>query len=135
MLINTSFKSQAGIYDFLADPGAGAIGTINLGVHLPIFAQITGFFVTELVAITSGGAATLSFGTITTDVTPVVSTVNNLMVATAIAGFTAQPLRGVDLDAAPLRILTTVDITMSIAAAALTAGRLEFLIFYNEFIQ
>lgn len=135
MLISTSFKSQAGIYNFLADPSVGAVGTINLGVHLPIFCQITGFWVTELVGITSGGAATLSFGTITTDIAIPVSTVNNLMVATAIAGFTAQPLRGVDLDATPLRLLNTTDITMSIAVADLTAGSLEFLIFYNEFIQ
>jgi len=135
MLIQTSFKSQAGLYDFLADPSAGAIGTINLGVHLPNRAQITGFWVTELIGITSAGAATLSFGTITTDIAVPVSVVNNLMVATAIAGFTAQPLRGVDLDAAPLRIFNTVDITMSIAVAALTAGRLQFLVFYNEFLQ
>lgn len=135
MLIPISLKSQAGIYDFLADPTAGAIGTINLGIHLPKFAWITNFWVTELVAITSGGAATISFGTITTDIAIPVSTVNNLMVANVIANFTAQPLRGVDLDAAPLRILNTNDVTMSIATAALLTGRLEFIIFYDELSQ
>jgi len=135
MLIQTSSKSQAGIYNFLADPSVGAVGTINLGVHLPIFSQITGFWVTELVAITGGAGATISFGLITTDIAIPVSTVNNLMVATVVAGFTAQPLRGVDLEAAPLRILNTSDVTMSIAVNPLTAGMLEFLIFYNEFSQ
>jgi len=127
-----SFQKQRGYYNFLSDPTAGAIGTINLGVHLPAFAIISGFWVTEHTAITSGGAATLSFGTITTNSNPVVSTVNNLMAATAIAGFTAQPLMGVDLFAAPLRILVPVDITMSIATAALTAGELSFEIWYSQ---
>lgn len=135
MLITTSPKFQAFLYDFTADPTAGAVGTINLGCHIPKFAWITGFWITELVNITSGGAATLSFGLITTDVSPAVSTVNNLMVATAIAGFTTQPLRGVDLDATPLRILNTSDVTMSIAVAALTAGKLFGLIEYKEFLQ
>lgn len=135
MLIQTSSKWQAGIYNFLADPSVGAVGTINLGVHIPIFAQITGFWVTELVAITGGAGATISFGLITTDIAIPVSTVNNLMVANVVANFTAQPLRGVDLDAAPLRILNTSDVTMSIAVNPLTAGMLEFMISYKEFIQ
>ena len=129
-ILKVSPQVQAGLYNFDSDPTAGAIGTINLGVHIPAFAVITGFWVTELTNVTSGGAATISFGTITTNSNPVVSTVNNLMVATAIAGFTAQPLRGVDLDATPLRLLVPVDVTMSIAAAALTAGVLQFQIKY-----
>lgn len=136
MLLQAGYELQfAGEYNFLADPTVGAVGTINLGIHLPKFCWITGFWVAELTNVTSGGAATISFGTITTDVSPAVSTVNNLMVATAIAGFTAQPLRGVDLDAAPLRLLNTADITMSIAVAALTAGRLVIGGTYLQFLK
>lgn len=125
MLLQGGFKTMfAAEYDFTADSTAGAVGTINLGVKLPIFSWITGFWVAELVAVTGGGGATVSFGTITTDVSPAVSTVNNLMTAQAIANFVAQPLRGVDLDAAPLRLLNSSDLTMSIAVAALTAGKL-----------
>ena len=131
-VLKISKQIQSGLYNFLSDGSAGAIGTINLGVHIPAFAVITGFWVTELTAITSGGAATLSFGTITTNSNPVVSTVNNLMTATAIASFTAQPLMGVDLYATPLRLLVPVDVTMSIAAFALTAGQLTFQIEYSE---
>lgn len=134
-VLKISKKIQSGLYNFLSDPTAGAIGTINLGVHLPAFASITGFWVTELTAVTSGGAATISFGTITTNASPVVSTVNNLMTAQAIASFTAQPLMGVDLYAAPLRLLVPVDVTMSIAAFALTAGQLSFEIWYSENIH
>ena len=139
MLYQTSSKSASGLYNFLADTasvgGPGFIGTVNLGVHLPIFAVITGFWVTQLVNITSGGAATLSFGTITTDIVTPTSTVNNLMTATAIASFTAQPLLGVDLNAAPLRLVNSVDVTMSIATANLTAGQLYFLLTYDEFVR
>ena len=133
-VLKISSKIQSGLYNFLSDSTAGAVGTINLGVHLPAFAVITGFWVTELTAIT-GGASTLSFGTITTNSNPVVSTVNNLMLATAIASFTAQPLVGIDLYATPLRLLVPVDVTMSIAGAALTAGQLQFEIWYSENIR
>ena len=131
----TSMKTQAGLYDFAADTTGGVPGTINLGVHLPIFAQITGFWVTELTNVTGGAGATISFGTITTDLAIPVSTVNNLMTAQVIANFTAQPLTGVDLNATPLRLLNTVDVTMSIAVNTLTAGKLLFMIQYNEFYR
>lgn len=134
-LLQTSFKSQAGLYNFVGDPSAGAVGLLNLGVHLPNRAQIMFFSVTELTPITSGGAATLSFGLITTDLAIPVSAPAALMPATAIAGFTSQPLQGVNLLAAPLRVFNTCDITMSIGAAALTGGQLEFLIWYNEFLK
>lgn len=128
-------KQFSALYDFTADSSAGAIGTINLGWHFPKFCWITSFWVAELVNVTSGGAATISFGLITTDITPAVSTVNNLMTAQAIANFVAQPLLGVDLNAAPLRILNTSDLTMSIATAALTAGKLLIGGTYMEFLQ
>lgn len=131
-VLKVSKQQQGGLYSFASDPSAGAIGTINLGVHLPAWAVITGFWVTELTNVTSGGSATLSFGTITTNSTSPVSTVNNLMLATAIANYTAQPLIGVDLNATPLRLLVPVDITMSIAVAALTAGQLQFVVEYFE---
>lgn len=131
-ILKVSPKVQAGLYNFADDATAGAIGTIALGVRIPAFAVITGFWVTELSAVTSGGAATISFGTITTNSSPVVSTVNNLMTATAIASFTAQPLIGVDLNAAPLRLLVPIQVTMSIAAFALTAGTLQFQVEYFE---
>lgn len=131
-VLKISQKIQSGLYNFLSDPTAGAVGTINLGVHIPAFAVISGFWVTELTAITGGAGATLSFGTITTNSSPVVSTVNNLMLANVVANFTAQPLMGVDLFATPLRILVPVDITMSVAVNPLTAGQLTFEIWYSE---
>lgn len=134
-VLKISKKIQSGLYNFLSDSTAGAVGTINLGVHIPAFAVISGFWVTELTAITGGAGATLSFGTITTNSNPVVSTVNNLMTAQVVANFTAQPLMGVDLFATPLRLLVPVDVTMSIAVNPLTAGQLSFEIWYSENIH
>lgn len=127
-----SRKIQGGQYNFLSDPSAGAVGTINLGVHIPALAVISGFWVTELTNLTGGAGATLSFGTITTNSNPVVTTVNNLMTATVLASFTAQPLQGVNLNAAPLRLLVPVDIVMAIGTNPLTAGQLTFEIWYSE---
>lgn len=134
-VLKISKKIQSGLYNFLSDGTVGAVGTINLGVHIPAFAVISGFWVTELTAITGGAGATISFGTITTNSNPVVSTVNDLMTAQVVANFTAQPLMGMDLFATPLRLLVPVDITMSIAVNPLTAGQLSFEIWYSENIH
>lgn len=136
MLLQAGPEIQfAGEYNFLADPTAGAVGTINLSVHFPKFCWLTGFWVAELSATAGGAGATISFGTITTDVSPAVSTVNNLMTAQVVANFVAQPLRGVDLDAAPLRLLNNCDLTMSIAVNALTSGRLLIGGTYLQFVK
>lgn len=131
-ILKISKKVVSGLYNFLSDPTAGAVGTINLGVNIPAFATITGFWVTELSAIAGGAGATLSFGTITTNSNPVVSTVNNLMLANVVANFTPQPLMGVDLFATPLRLLVPVAVTMSIAVNPLTSGQLSFELWYSE---
>lgn len=128
----TSFAAE---YDFNADATAGATGTINLGVHFPAFCWIIGFWVRELAAVAGGAGATISFGTITTNSNPVVSTVNNLMTAQVVANFVAQPLRGVDLDAAPLALLVPEDLTMSIAVNPLTSGKLLIGGVYLSFLK
>lgn len=122
-------------YNFAADPTAGAVGTINLGVHFPKFCWIYGFWVAELVNVTGGAGATISFGTITTDVSPAVSTVNNLMTAQVVANFVAQPLIGVALGTTPLRLLNTADLTMSIAVNPVTAGKLLIGGVYLQFLK
>lgn len=133
MLVQTSFKSQAGIYNF-AQSG-GAVGVYNLGVHLPVRAQLLGFWVTALNLLTSAGLATISFGTHTSDLLVPVNVLNNLMVVNPFGAFSAQPLQGVDLQATPLRLLNNVDVIMSIGTAALTGGQLEFIIQYQEIIK
>jgi len=144
MQIKTNKKTQAGLYDFAHS--AGVVGVQNLGVHLPLLqlaptviipgggVWITGFWVTAYTLLTSAGAATVSFGTITTDIAIPVAVVNNLMVANVFGAFTAQPLQGVDLDATPLRLNNSVDIIMAIAGANLTGGKLAFIIEYSEIL-
>jgi hypothetical protein len=132
MLIKTSPKKQAGLYDFLNS--GGSVGVQDIGVHLPNFCWITGFWVTAYTPLGSGGVATISFGTITTDIAVPVAVVNNLMVANAFGAFGAQPLQGVDLNANPLRLLNSSDVIMAIGGADLTAGKLAFIIEYSEIV-
>jgi len=121
-------KVLGGIYDFSNDSGLGAIGTVNLGVFLPQNSIIKRFFVKPINVPTSLGSATLSFvlaGAVNT---------NTLMVVTAIAAFGTQVVRlGVDFNANPFNTIEQgSQVKMLIATAALTAGKLEFQIEYNE---
>jgi len=136
-LKTSGVKNVSGLYSFNDDPGAGAIGNIRLGVNLINLSEITHFSVVGLEEVTSLGAATISFGLFRNPSTVVN---NNLMTAQAIATFATQPLRGVDLDAAPLRLVDSVtpwmgydaEIVMAIGAFALTGGRLKFTVHYTE---
>lgn len=130
-VIYSNFQCVTGLYDFASDPSAGAVGVVNLGVHIPKFSRIYGCWVTEKTNITSGGAATLSFGWLETGASAPTSGATAFMAATAIASFVLNtPLRGVDLMAAPLQLLISTDLTMSIGTAALTAGKLQVDIWY-----
>lgn len=128
--LKTGIQIVQGEYNFLNDSTAGAVGTIRLGVYVPKYSSVIGFWVTELTDLTGGAGATLSFGSV---VNPSTSVVNNLMTAQVLANFVIYtPLRGVDLDAAPLRINSDWEVTMSVAVNALTAGRLAFTLIYTE---
>lgn len=124
--IQTKKLNLAGEYNRLSDPGAGAIGNVLLGVYIPVKALITGFWVIPIVAFVGAGA-TLSFGTRNQ---AGVITVNNLKVATGIGAFVVRvPVAGVDLNAVPISFLNdTVQVTMTIAGAPITAGRVAFFI-------
>ena len=128
---NTKKQTQAGLYDFAADPSAGAIGTIFLGVYFPAKSVITRFFVKTIIAPLSGGAATLAFNSrntpdATLPVTP-------LMVANAFGAFVLNTaLSGVDFNATPANVLSAQQVRMAIAGAPITAGKLLFVIEYQE---
>src|SRR3990167_5149309 len=103
-----SGQKFGGQYNFLTDPGAGAIGTAFLGVFIPLRSLITGFWVIPKVAFASGGAATIEFRLVHEDLT----IFNNLMVPTPFAAFVAplgaptfnaSPMQGIDLNAAPVQ--------------------------------
>lgn len=117
--------TQVATYDFAVD--GGAIGKIGLSGRIPPGATITHAWYEVLTPPTSGGAATLSFGVDANDPT-------GLLAATAIAGFTAGygdllP----DNTAANFTTKTTNprDIIMTIAAAALTDGKINVFYTYS----
>jgi hypothetical protein len=105
-------------YDFAKD--GGAIGAVTLrGPKLPVGAVITGGYLYNTTAWTSGGSATISLGILTDDVA-------GIKAATAVATVgAAGPIALIQTGAAAnISEITTAerDITMTIAVADLTAG-------------
>lgn len=131
-VLQTRSIAYSGEYNFANDPNAGAAGTIRLGVYIPLKYLITGFWVIPIVNPASGGAATISFGHVLED--GLTNVTNSLMVATPFNGFVVRtPVTGIDLYMNPLSLLNdTVQVTMTIAGAALTAGRLAFIVQANQ---
>ncbi len=121
-LNSSSFKTQYGEYNFSTD--LGVQGTINLGVFIPVNAIIKKFLV-KVVTAPTGTNATVSFG--------LASSNQALMVTNGIPAFVINTvIAGVDFDNTPLLITTTSEVTITIATANLTAGRLLFSIAYDE---
>ena len=122
--LQTTLVSQAGLYDFAIN--GGAIGTINMGVYIPKFAIVTSFKVAVLTTFVGAGAV-IAFG-----LTP--GTSQLLMVNSGVEQFTANAaINGVDLSANPFLATDFLQVTMTISTAALTAGKLKFLINHNTF--
>lgn len=127
--LQASFKVQSGQYNFAAS--GGVVGTFQMGIFLPQNAIIQNFVVNAIVAPTSGGAATISFGFI--DNIAVVTNLTAYMVANAFGAFALNtPVRGVDLFANPIKQLNPTQVVMAIGTANLTAGNLQFDIWYTE---
>jgi hypothetical protein len=116
-------------YDFATQ--GGAVSTINLldeegnAVKLPDNAIITDVIIDVITAPTSGGSATIAVGAVAS---------NDLLGATAIASFTGI-LQGVPDDAVANMIKLSAEATldMTIATAALTAGK--FIVFVDYVVS
>lgn len=131
MELHHTKNSQIGIYDFSSQ--GGAISTINLknaeqdsNLTLPKGAIITNVLIYVQAAATSGGSATIAFGA--------ASTVD-LKAATAVASYSlAAFLAGIPVGTAATAIAPlaadTIP-TVTIATAALTAGKIYVYIDYN----
>ena len=107
-------------YDFSSD--GGAAGTYNLGMRLPADAVVTNIYSSELVALTSGGSATVQLRAGSTDLSTA------LAFDTGFAGDQSQALAG---SATAIRISASSELNMVIAVAALTAGRVKFAVEYH----
>lgn len=123
-------KTAVGEYNFTVD--GGAISTIPLmgGTLIPSGATIVGGFVDVVTQLTSGGAATIALQ---------VNAANDILTAVAVASWTVgvknvlpAPTTGALTTATMVRTTAARDISVVIAAVALTAGRFRVVLFYLD---
>jgi hypothetical protein len=124
-------KIARGVYDFAVD--GGAVSTIALmgATNIPSGAIITGGFIEVHTQLTSGGAATIAVQ---------VNAANDILPAVAVASWTTGIKKIIpasaganDLSAAAVVKTTAArDISIVIAAAALTAGRFSVVLEYTD---
>lgn len=109
--------SDEATYDFTVN--GGTVGAKTLALSLPAGSYVTQVYAFNTTNFTSGGSATiaLAFGA------------TALLTATAYnnADFTAPSA----LLAAPVKVTATSSLTMTVAAAALTAGKYRFVVHYT----
>ena len=118
VLEQSAVQSQSCVWDYSQD--GGATGTYSFGAMLPANSVITAVYADEQSNVTSGGAATLKLQAGSTDLTGAVA-------YTAFAGVTAPALAG---SAAAIKLSADSELKMALAAAAATAGKIKFTVFY-----
>lgn len=133
--VNPSDQTGAGgyqlvkaTYDF--DVDGGAVGTIELEASplIPADAIIMGGLIDGITLPTSGGAATIAVGFGTG------AQVASLKAATAIASYTADGLISIIpvwTAATAVRVAAETKISVTVATAALTAGKFAINIVYH----
>lgn len=124
-------KIARGNYDFAAD--GGAISTIALmgATNIPLGATIVGGYVQVETLLTSGGAATCALqvegaGDIVPAQTLATWTVGRKNIVPALATSAVLGTAGV------VRTTAARDISLVIAAFALTAGKFSVVLFYHD---
>lgn len=113
------------IYSFAVDGGAVSTITPVKTAALPDNAVIVGGTVNASTAATSGGSATIGVGT------SAGSSTTSILAATAVASFSTDALiNAVPVFATPVKLTAAGNITLTVAAAALTAGVIEVTVLY-----
>lgn len=123
-------KTAVGEYDFAVD--GGAVGTITLrgvdaaGNEVPNGAVIMGGYVEVLTAFTSGGAATVAVNS---------QAAGDLVAAAAVSGAPwsttgRKSVIPVFTGATTVKTTATRQLAITIATAALTAGKARVVVFY-----
>jgi len=131
MILQRTTDTYVGMYDFAVT--GGAVGSYDLQIPVPNNTVVTEFAVQLAVVPTGGVGATISFDRIQTDVSPNVTTVGLFIAATALAGFGAavgtvtygRYPGGAAPTFNPFTMTMSISIGMSIAVAALTAGKIK----------
>lgn len=106
-------------YDFAVD--GGDVGDISLGVTIPDNAIIASGFVEGITAVTSGGSATVAIK---------LESAADVLNATAKGSFTATGVIPCTVAAAPFKLTAQRTVTITVATAALTAGKFNVWIEY-----
>lgn len=116
-----------GRYDFAVDAGAVSTIAITSGTPIPSGSIIVGGYVDVLTQLTSGGAATIACQ---------VNAANDILTAVAVASWTAGvknvlPASTTGALTTSTAVKTTADrnISIVIAAAALTAGKFDVVLY------
>lgn len=118
---------QQYVYDFAVD--GGAVSTISLSgkagvLSLPLKAVIKSLTIHVVTACTSGGSATVSLGN--------TASATAYMAATAVASLTLDSIQTTAGVPNVINAANEQDMTLSIAVAALTAGKIEVHVEYYE---
>jgi hypothetical protein len=115
-------------YDFAVDGGAVSVITPTNSPTLPLGAIILGGTIDITTTLTSGGAATIALGLGSG------AQVASLKAATAVATWTAGQLAMIPIFTAAtyVKVAAATALTLSIAAAALTAGKFDVNVVYVQ---
>jgi len=108
-------------YDFAG--AGGAIGDFDLGVTIPDNAVVLSCIIEKITAFTSGGSATVALK---------IEGAGDCVAATAFdnAAFTGAVTVGAALGSTKFKTTAARNVTMTVATAALTAGKYNFHIEY-----
>lgn len=124
---------QSGEYNFLNDPNMGAIGTVDLGIVIPtnaIIKQFSACMLTQLVD--TGVGASISFGWFDPSGVIPANPVGFIGLNPIGAFVLGAPTDNILMTLFPQKFAGPVNVTMSIVADALTAGRMQFIVDYSE---
>ncbi len=120
-----SLNTVKATYDFTVDGGAQGVITPVLTALIKSGSIIVACTVHVLVALTSGGSATIAIGTTAG------SAANSLKTATAVASYSlAAVLNGTATFAAPVLMTADGSIDITVATADLTAGKMDIIVTY-----
>ena len=114
-------------YSFAVDGGVSGLITPASNSTIPINAIIWGGLVNVTSALTSGGSATIAIGT------SAGSSANSLKLATAVATYSSAailPVIPVQTAGTAIKLSAAGAITITVAAADLTAGVMDIILFY-----
>lgn len=122
----TRIKTCIGEYDFAVDGGAVSTITLRGDNSIPAGAYILGGFIEVLTAVTSGGSATVAVNS---------EAAGDLLAAAAVSGAPwsttgRKSVAPVFTGASSLKTTAVRSLAITIATAALTAGRFRVAVLY-----